>query len=62
MIGATLQVKLSVGLVGNGQMAGYELDLAFLAIALYLVFNGSKILSVSQLFFHKDSNELKRVA
>ncbi|MEC2056510.1 DoxX family protein [Peribacillus psychrosaccharolyticus] len=62
MIGATLKVKLSVGLLGNGQMAGYELDLAFLAIALYLVFNGSQILSVSQLFFHKDSNELKRVA
>lgn len=62
MIGATLKVKLSVGLLGNGQMAGYELDLAFLAIALYLVFNGRQILSVSQLFLHKDSNELKRVA
>src|SRR3954468_19588302 len=33
MIGATLKVKLSVGLLGNGQVAGYELDLAFLAIA-----------------------------
>lgn len=43
-------------------MAGYELDLAFLAIALYLVFNETQILSVSQLFFHKDSNDLKRVA
>lgn len=63
MIGATLKVKLSVGLLGNGKMAGYVLDLAFLAIiALYLVFNGIQILSVSQLFFHKDSNELKRVA
>src|SRR4051794_31008282 len=62
MIGATLKVKLSVGLLGNGQMAGYELDLAFLAIAVYLVINGSKFLSVSQLIFHKDSNELKRVA
>src|SRR5687767_3150851 len=29
MVGATLKVKLSVGLLGNGQMAGYELDLAF---------------------------------
>lgn len=62
MIGATLKVKLSVGLLGNGQMAGYELDLAFLVIALYLVINGSKILSVSQLIFNKDSNELKRAA
>jgi putative oxidoreductase len=62
MIGATLKVKLSVGLLGNGQMAGYELDLAFLAIALYLVINGSKILSVSQLILNKDSKELKRAA
>ncbi|MEH7087226.1 DoxX family protein [Neobacillus drentensis] len=62
MIGATLKVKLSVGLLGNGQMAGYELDLAFLAIALYLAINGSKVLSVSHLIFHKDSNELKKAA
>ncbi|AIM17760.1 DoxX family protein [Neobacillus sedimentimangrovi] len=62
MIGATLKVKLAVGLLGNGQMAGYELDLAFLAIAVYLVINGSKLLSVSQLIFHKDSNEIKRAA
>lgn len=62
MIGATLKVKLSVGLLGNGQMAGYELDLVFLSIAVYLVINGSKALSVSQLIFHKDSNEFKRAA
>lgn len=62
MIGATLKVKLSVGLLGNGQMAGYELDLAFLAIALYLVINGSKVLSVSQLILNKGSKELKRAA
>jgi putative oxidoreductase len=43
-------------------MAGYELDLAFLAIAVYLVINGSKLLSVSQLIFQKDSNEIKRAA
>lgn len=60
MIGATLKVKLSVGLLGNGQMAGYELDLVFLAIAIYLAINGSKVLSVSHLIFHKDSNELKK--
>ncbi|MCM3728389.1 DoxX family protein [Neobacillus cucumis] len=62
MIGATIKVKLSVGLLGNGQMAGYELDLAFLAIAIYLAINGSKVLSLSQLVFHKDSNEFKRAA
>lgn len=62
MIGATLKVKLSVGLLGNGQTAGYELDLAFLAMAVYLVINGSRALSVSQLIFQKDSNEFKRAA
>ena len=62
MVGATLKVKLSVGLLGNGQMAGYELDLAFLAMAVYLVINGSRALSVSQLIFQKDSNEFKRAA
>jgi putative oxidoreductase len=62
MIGATLKVKLAVGLLGNGQMAGYELDLTFLAIAVYLLINGSKLFSVSQMIFNKDSSELKRAA
>ncbi|MDQ0971327.1 putative oxidoreductase [Neobacillus niacini] len=60
MIGATVKVKLAVGLLGNGQMAGYELDLAFLAIAIYLVINGSKLLSVSQLIFKRDSNSFSK--
>ncbi|MFT8320052.1 MAG: DoxX family protein [Bacillus sp. (in: firmicutes)] len=62
MIGATLKVKLSVGLLGNGQMAGYELDLAFLAITVYLAINGSKLFSVRQLILQIDSKELKRAA
>jgi putative oxidoreductase len=62
MIGATIKVKLAVGLLGNGQMAGYELDLAFLAMAIYLAINGSKVLSVSQLIFPKNSTALKRAA
>lgn len=62
MIGATLKVKLTIGLLGNGQMAGYELDLAFLAMAVYLVINGSNLLSISQLIFRKESNELTKAA
>ncbi|AQQ54633.1 DoxX family protein [Planococcus lenghuensis] len=42
MLGAILKVKLAVGFLGNGQMAGYELDLAFLAIAVSLAITGSK--------------------
>lgn len=43
---ATFKVKLAVGFLGNGQMAGYELDLSMIVIALYLVLNGSYLLSV----------------
>jgi putative oxidoreductase len=40
-------------------MAGYELDLAFLAIAIYLVINGSKLFSLSKLISHRDSTNAK---
>jgi len=50
MIGATLKVKLAMGFLGNGQGAGYELDLALLAMAVFIVINGSKLLAVDQLF------------
>ena len=46
---ATLKVKLDVGFLGNGQMAGYELDLSMLGIAVYLLLNGSSLLSVDSL-------------
>jgi putative oxidoreductase len=62
MIGAILKVKLSIGLFGNGEMAGYELDLAFLAMSIYLAINGSKLLSVSKLIFNRDSKELTKAA
>jgi|SRR5690554_4450910 len=62
MVGATITAKLPVGLLGNGQMAGYELDLAFLAMAVYLAINGSKLLSLNRVLFNQDSNELKRAA
>lgn len=63
MLGAIITAKLPVGLLGNGQMAGYELDLAFLAIGAFLAINGSKLFSVQQLFV-KDENSIenKRVA
>jgi putative oxidoreductase len=46
----TLKVKLAVGFLGNGQMAGYELDLSMIGIAIYLLLNGSYILSIDSLF------------
>ncbi|RUT29041.1 DoxX family protein [Paenibacillus zeisoli] len=50
MIGAIFTAKLSVGLLGNGQMAGYELDIAFALIALHLVFTETTPLSLDALF------------
>ncbi|MGJ7913366.1 DoxX family protein [Neobacillus sp. LXY-1] len=51
MIGAILKVKLSVGLMGNGQMAGYELDLAFLAISAYLAITNKSFLALDNVLF-----------
>jgi uncharacterized membrane protein YphA (DoxX/SURF4 family) len=57
MIGATLKVKLAVGFLGNGEMAGYELDLAFLAMAVFIAINGSKMFSLDQIFFKGQKTE-----
>lgn len=46
LIGAIVTMKLSAGLLGNSQMAGYELDLAFMMVAIYLVVEGTTPLSV----------------
>lgn len=42
MLGAIFTVKLSVGFAGNGQLAGWELDLAFLAMSVVLFMSGSE--------------------
>jgi uncharacterized membrane protein YphA (DoxX/SURF4 family) len=47
---ATFKVKLAVGFFGNGQMAGYELDLSMIGIAIYLLLNGSYLFSIDSLF------------
>jgi putative oxidoreductase len=53
MIGAIIKGKLAVGFLGNGTGAGWELDLALLAMAVAVVISGSKLLSVDQLLFKK---------
>ncbi|WP_428910451.1 DoxX family protein [Niallia sp. Krafla_26] len=62
MIGATVTVKLPLGFLGNGQMAGYELDVVLLAMAVYLAINGSKLWSLGHLIFQKDSNDVMKAA
>ncbi|AOV08030.1 DoxX family protein [Sporosarcina ureilytica] len=56
LIGAIVKVKLAVGFVG-AEMAGYELDLAFLAIALFLAVNGSKQWAMDTFVFNRSANE-----
>lgn len=53
LLGAIFTVKLSAGLMGNGQMAGYELDLVYMLVLLYLVFAESQPLSLDSVVFQK---------
>ncbi|WP_077212086.1 DoxX family protein [Bacillus dakarensis] len=62
MIGAIFTAKLSLGLLGDGQMAGYELDIAFFVIAVFLAINGSKLYSLGNLIFKKDLQETSKAA
>ena len=48
---ATIKVKLAAGFLGNGQMAGYELDLALLVISLYLAAINKSFLALDNLLF-----------
>ncbi|MFD1775028.1 DoxX family protein [Paenibacillus rhizophilus] len=55
LVGAVFTAKLSAGLLGNGQSAGYELDLAFILIALYLAVAGRTGLSLDSALFDKEN-------
>ncbi|WP_163538478.1 DoxX family protein [Gracilibacillus sp. YIM 98692] len=57
MVGAIVKVKLAVGFLGNGQMAGYELDLALLAMAVFITINGSKAYALDQVIFNSKETD-----
>ncbi|MFC3885482.1 DoxX family protein [Bacillus songklensis] len=57
MAGAIIKVKLAAGFLGNGQMAGYELDLAFLAMATSIAITGSKAYALNQFIFKGQKTE-----
>lgn len=57
MVGAILKSKLAIGFLGTPEMAGYELDLAFLVIAIFLAVNGSKLWSVDEAVFSKKTEK-----
>ncbi|MDM5211155.1 DoxX family protein [Peribacillus sp. RS7] len=53
MAGAIFTAKLSAGFLGNGQAAGYELDLALLAMSVYLACTNRIALSLDNMIFNK---------
>ncbi|WP_078411547.1 DoxX family protein [Priestia abyssalis] len=57
MLGAIFTVKLSAGFMGNGQAAGYELDLVLLAVSIYFAVNGSRLWSFDSVLRKKTEDE-----
>ena len=57
MLGAIFTVKLSAGFLGNGQMAGYELELALLAMSIFLAFANSSRFSLGNKFFRSEGEK-----
>jgi putative oxidoreductase len=51
MIVAIFAAKLSTGFLGNGQMAGYELELLLLAMSIYFIFADKSVLSLDYKLF-----------
>jgi len=56
MLGAIFTAKLSAGLLGDGQMPGYELDLALLAMSIYFVLARRIYLSLDNKFFNRNKS------
>lgn len=61
MLGATFKVKLAGGFLGNGQGAGYELDLALLAMALVIAINDSKLFALDRVLLKGKNSETQSV-
>ncbi len=63
MAGAIVYVKFPAGFMGNGEGSGYELDLVLMIIALHLVLNGSRFLSIdSKLPKLKKTQDSEKIA
>jgi putative oxidoreductase len=51
MAGAMIKVKVAGGFLGNGQMAGYELDLALMMISIYLAMTNKSLFALDNVLF-----------
>ncbi|MBG9544358.1 oxidoreductase [Cytobacillus firmus] len=56
MLGAIFTAKLPAGLLGNGQVAGYELDLILLAASIYFVLAKESPLSLENKLTESKAN------
>lgn len=54
MLGAIFTVKFSAGFLGDGQMTGYELELALLAMAIFLAIVNSAAFSLGNKIFRSE--------
>ncbi|WP_047984788.1 DoxX family protein [Ornithinibacillus californiensis] len=52
MLGAIFTAKLSLGFLGDGQMAGYELELALFAMSVYFIFAEKSVFSLEHKLFN----------
>ena len=57
MLGAIFTAKLSAGFLGDGQMAGYELELALLAMAIFLATLNSTSFSLGNKLFNSEGGK-----
>ncbi|MED4225747.1 DoxX family protein, partial [Neobacillus cucumis] len=53
LLGAIVKVKIASGFMGNGQGAGYELELAFAVMAIFLILKSTTPLSLDTKLFSK---------
>ncbi len=52
---AVVKVKLAGGFLGNGQMAGFELDLALLAMSIFLAITNKSLFALDNVIFQSKS-------
>ncbi|WP_087974693.1 DoxX family protein [Oceanobacillus rekensis] len=56
MAGAIITAKIPAGFLGNGQMAGYELDLVLLAMSIFFILADKSALALDNKLFTSDKN------
>lgn len=53
---AVVKVKLAGGFMGNGQMAGFELDLALLAMSTFLAITNKSLFALDNVIFQSKND------